>query len=163
MYFIITHHNSNHIPFTRLAERLTYFNNLFECHLNFYFLGESSAQIQFGNSSIESIKGITKIAIEIGDSLHVLSGSDVSIDCVARGTPRPVINWRWNGRDVISGSRRGQYAVTDIPDGSRLTIWQMLAGNAGQYECVAINTGGADRRASAITILGTCQSFQLSF
>ena len=96
------------------------------------------------------------VAIEIGDSLHALSGSDVSIDCVARGTPRPVINWRWNGRDVISGSRGGQYTITDIPDGSRLTIWQALARNAGQYECVAINTGGADRIASVITILGMC-------
>ena len=93
----------------------------------------------------------------------MLSGSDVSIDCVARGTPRPVINWRWNGREVISRSRGGQYAITDIPNGSRLTVWQMLAENAGQYECIAINTGGGDRIASTITILGTWYSLQLLY
>ncbi|KAL9986930.1 hypothetical protein ACROYT_G001147 [Oculina patagonica] len=116
-------------------------------------IGESSAQIQSGNSSIESIKSTTKVSIRIGDSLHVLSGSDVSIDCRASGTPRPAINWRWDGRRVISGARRGQYAITDITDGSRLTVWQMASVNAGQYECIAFNTGGADRIASTITVI----------
>lgn len=145
------------------GQKINFFNSLFrfECQLDFYFSGESSAQIQYGNSSIESIKKTAKVAIEIGDRLHVLSGSDVSIDCVARGTPRPVIYWRWNGREVISGSREGQYTIKDIPNGSRLTVWQMLVENAGQYECVAINTGGGDRVASTITILGTWYSLQL--
>lgn len=127
--------------------------------------GESSAQIQSGNSSIESVKSTTKVSIQIGDSLHVLSGSDVFIDCLASGTPRPAINWRWDGRRVISGSRRGQYAITDITDGSRLTVWQMTSENAGQYECIAFNTGGADRIASTITVIGTVNRpfFILSF
>lgn len=120
------------------------------------FVGESSAQIQSGNNSIESIKDTRKVNIKIGDSLHVLSESDVSIECLASGTPRPVINWRWNGRPVVSGARRGQYAIKDITDGSHLTIWQITSENAGQYECIAFNTGGAERSTSSITVIGTC-------
>lgn len=118
--------------------------------------GESSAQILFGNSSVESIKGTEKVDIQIGDSLYILSGSDVSIDCIARGTPPPVINWRWDGREVISGARRGQLLIADLSEGSRLSVQKFTTENAGQYECVATNTGGADRIASSITVLGAC-------
>ena len=118
------------------------------------FKGESSAQIASGNSSVESIKETKTVTIEIGDSLFVLSGSDVSIDCIASGTPPPVLNWRWNGREVISGARRGQIVITELSEGSRLTIQHLTSENAGQYECVATNTGGADRIASSITVLG---------
>ena len=116
--------------------------------------GESSAQIVPGNKSVESIEGTAKVAIQIGDSLNILSGSDISIDCIASGTPPPVLKWRWNGREVISRSKTKKFIITEITDGSRLSIQQLTSENEGQYECVATNTGGADRIASVITVLG---------
>ena len=116
--------------------------------------GESSAQIVPGNKSVESIEGTAKVAIQIGDSLNILSGSDISIDCIASGTPAPVLKWRWNGREVISRSRTKKFIITEITDGSRLSIQQLTSENEGQYECVATNTGGADRITSVITVLG---------
>lgn len=103
---------------------------------------------------MESITGIAKVTIQIGDSLYILSGSDVSVNCIARGTPPPVISWRWNGREVTPGERRGQLIISQLSEGSRLTIKQLTSENAGQYECVAKNTGGADRITSSITVLG---------
>lgn len=119
-----------------------------------FLLGESTAQITPGNSSFEFITEKTKVSIQIGDSLKVLTGSDVSIDCLAHGTPPPIINWRRNGQDVRSGGRRGQFIITELSEGSRLVIKQITSQSTGQFECVATNTGGADRTASRITVFG---------
>lgn len=73
---------------------------------------------------------------------------------MASGTPPPVINWRWKGREVIPGRGRRQVTITQIQGGSRLTIEQLTSEKAGQYECVASNTGGADGIVSRITVLG---------
>lgn len=78
----------------------------------------------------------------------------MSVDCLASGTPSPVINWRLDGRQVIS---TGKFVIIDIAGGSRLTVRQLSSENAGQYECIAFNVGGADRITSAITVLGACQ------
>lgn len=118
------------------------------------FLGESTAQITPGNSSLEFITEKTKASIQIGDSLKVLAGSDVSIDCLAHGTPPPIISWRRNGKDVRSSGRRGQFVITELSEGSRLAIKQITSQITGHFECVATNTGGADRTASSITVLG---------
>lgn len=48
-----------------------------------------------------------KVVIEIGDSLYVFLGFDVIIDCVVCGIFCLLLNWRWNGCDVILGLRRG--------------------------------------------------------
>lgn len=122
--------------------------------LSVFLLGESTAQITPGNSSLEFITEKTKASIQIGDSLKVLAGSDVSIDCLAHGTPPPIISWRRNGKDVRSSGRRGQFVITELSEGSRLAITQITSQITGHFECVATNTGGADRTASSITVLG---------
>ncbi|XP_068741513.1 hemicentin-1-like isoform X2 [Montipora capricornis] len=116
-------------------------------------LGESTAKITPGNSSVEFITGVSKLSIRIGDTLKVIRGSEISVDCIAHGTPPPITNWRLNGSDLRSGALKRQLNITELSEGSRLTIKQLTSQDSGWYECIAINTGGPDRTASSITVL----------
>lgn len=120
----------------------------------FFCLGKSGAEIQSGNNSVKSIEGQGEVSIQIGDSLQVLSGSDVSIDCLASGTPSPVINWRWNERQVSS---TGRFVIKEIAGGSRLIARKLTLGSAGQYQCTAFNVDGSDRVTSTVTVIGVCE------
>ena len=122
----------------------------------FIFLGESTAKITPGNSSVEFITGVSKLSIRIGDTLKVIRGSEISVDCIAHGTPPPITNWRLNGSDLRSGALKRQLNITELSEGSRLTIKQLTSQDSGWYECIAINTGGPDRTASSITVFGEC-------
>ena len=119
--------------------------------------GESSASIAHGNSNVESIKSLDPVNIKIGDRLHVLSGSDVTVDCMASGTPAPFIKWRRNGQPLKSGDAERQFKIRDITGGSQLKISQVSSDVQGHFECIATNLGGAERRVSSISVVGMCR------
>ena len=122
--------------------------------MSFPATGESSASIVFGSNIIESITSLAPVNTKIGDSVYVLSGSDVTIDCLASGTPAPFITWRRDGRPIKSGDRGGQFQIRQLAGGSRLITQQISVDIQGNFECIATNLGGADRRISTIRVQG---------
>ncbi|GFW65039.1 tyrosine-protein phosphatase Lar [Trichonephila clavipes] len=74
-----------------------------------------------------------------------------SFVCTAVGNPKPVIEWRKNGKRVSTQ----RYIIQDMPSGSVLRIDPVKAGrDDATYECVAENGFGEPVRAIAtLTVL----------
>ncbi|XP_076353516.1 tyrosine-protein phosphatase Lar-like isoform X3 [Tachypleus tridentatus] len=69
----------------------------------------------------------------------VISGGVASFTCTVLGNPKPVIEWRKNGRRLVTA----RYAVQDMPNGSVLRIEPVRKDlDVATYECVAENGVG---------------------
>ncbi|XP_044270213.1 tyrosine-protein phosphatase Lar isoform X1 [Tribolium madens] len=86
-------------------------------------------------------------------NLQVKAGGIAAFYCAARGDPRPVIQWKKNGKKV-SGSQT-RYQVKEFPDGgSILRIEPVKAGrDDANYECVAENGVGDAVNADATLVV----------
>ncbi|XP_009081115.1 PREDICTED: LOW QUALITY PROTEIN: hemicentin-1-like, partial [Acanthisitta chloris] len=66
----------------------------------------------------------------------------IAFPCPAKGTPKPVIKWLHNGRE-LTGSEPG---VSVLEDGTLLVIAAVTPADNGEYVCVATNEAGSTER-----------------
>ncbi|XP_075792870.1 hemicentin-1 isoform X2 [Pelodiscus sinensis] len=66
----------------------------------------------------------------------------VAFPCPAKGTPKPVIKWLRNGRELI-GSEPG---ISILEDGTLLIIASVTPYDNGEYICIAVNEAGSTER-----------------
>ncbi|EDO32296.1 predicted protein, partial [Nematostella vectensis] len=85
----------------------------------------------------------------IADNATVLTGSRLTIDCVATGVPKPSIIWRKDGRELIGA---GSYMA---PGNGSLLIQQVAASHHGVFTCTATNPVGEDSVSSNIRVRTT--------
>ncbi|XP_054161906.1 tyrosine-protein phosphatase Lar-like isoform X2 [Oppia nitens] len=77
----------------------------------------------------------------------VVSGRVATFVCAAIGTPKPQIEWRKNGKRLVTQ----RYTVLEIPNGSVLRIEPVRANRDNStYECLAENGVGEPVRAQAL-------------
>ena len=76
---------------------------------------------------------------DIGSSIKLLLGSDVTLLCDAQGLPKPKTSWTSNG-EVLGY-------------GKRLQLKNLKNDNPVNYTCTALNLGGKVSRHSSITML----------
>jgi len=122
----------------------------------FYISDEKSVSIDIGNAKLDTSDSNKPVEIQVGDTLTVLSGTDVTIRCPVKGIPVPYVLWRFKGERIESGDRKGQYRLEN--SNTVLQISQVQQDIAGQYECIATNLGGADRAATTINVVGKAYS-----
>jgi hemicentin len=84
----------------------------------------------------------------IGDNITALTNTPISIDCPARGLPKPTITWRKDDQEMSSESG---YL---IHDNGTLVIEVASAGDKGRYTCVAKNIEGEDSKTSRVDVIG---------
>jgi len=75
-------------------------------------------------------------------------GENTNFNCTAGGNPRPRIEWRFNGRKLLSGSKYW------IKDDGELSIKHLNYSDAGQYTCAAVNILGSQQDSGNLTIRG---------
>ncbi|XP_054713925.1 hemicentin-1-like [Uloborus diversus] len=66
-----------------------------------------------------------------------LQNSVLTLDCIAKGIPKPRVLWYKGSQMLISGPR-----VTFLQDGEKLKISHITTADAGKYTCLAINEAG---------------------
>uniref|UniRef100_A0A8B9SME3 Hemicentin 1 n=1 Tax=Anas platyrhynchos TaxID=8839 RepID=A0A8B9SME3_ANAPL len=66
----------------------------------------------------------------------------IAFPCPARGTPKPVIKWLHNGRE-LTGSEPG---ISILENGTLLVIASVTPSDNGEYICVATNEAGNTER-----------------
>ncbi|XP_068809626.1 hemicentin-1 isoform X3 [Struthio camelus] len=66
----------------------------------------------------------------------------VAFPCPAKGTPKPVIKWLHNGRE-LTGSEPG---ISILEDGTLLILASVTPSDNGDYVCVAVNEAGSIER-----------------
>ncbi|NWV42606.1 HMCN1 protein, partial [Grantiella picta] len=75
-----------------------------------------------------------------GESKDVIVNNPLSLYCETNAVPPPVLTWFKDGHPLSSSDR-----VLVLPGGCRvLQITRARAGDAGRYECVAVNEAGQD-------------------
>eukprot|EP00102_Acyrthosiphon_pisum_P009429 XP_003247555.1 PREDICTED: Down syndrome cell adhesion molecule-like protein Dscam2 [Acyrthosiphon pisum] len=87
---------------------------------------------------------------------HLLKpGPDVSLKCIAFGTPTPHITWKFDGNDVSLSQMRisvSQY-VTEIGDVvSHFNITKVQVEDGGLYECIVSNRAGQVSHSAKIQV-----------
>nr|XP_005290755.1 hemicentin-1 isoform X1 [Chrysemys picta bellii] len=66
----------------------------------------------------------------------------VAFPCPAKGTPKPVIKWLRNGRE-LTGNEPG---ISILEDGTMLIIASVTPYDNGEYICLAVNEAGSTER-----------------
>ncbi|VVC38056.1 Hypothetical protein CINCED_3A025894, partial [Cinara cedri] len=89
---------------------------------------------------------------------HLLKpGPDVSLKCIAIGTPTPQITWKFDGNEVSPSEMRisvSQY-VTEIGDVvSHFNISKVQVEDGGVYECIVTNKAGQVSHSAKLQIYG---------
>lgn len=82
--------------------------------------------------------------------IEVVAGSTLTIQCTARGSPAPYINWRLNWghvcRDGLDNGRCQMAQSLDANDPTvvvgTLTVRNVNFNDAGAYSCEALNNQG---------------------
>lgn len=79
------------------------------------------------------------------DTLTV-EGQDVTLICMASGSPQPSVTWTRNKLQVSPSAR---HRISPAGD---LTIRDVRRGDAGRYECRGVNSEGEARGAALLTV-----------
>lgn len=105
------------------------------------------------------------------------SGENATITCRVHAVPAAIINWYWNGRQLLNGSSFSSYQkVFIVEDGnfekqSRLVLSNAQESDSGEFYCVAENRAGSTEanftlhismRAAGMASLSTNQIIGLS-
>ena len=88
------------------------------------------------------------VSIRVGQTLSVLSGTNVSIDCSVSGVPKPEITWSRDGRVLVKESL--------------LIIDNVTSEDTGVYLCKAFNLEGEVAASSMVNVTGKLYFISLS-
>ena len=86
---------------------------------------------------------ITKVTIDVGSNLTVISETQVTVRCGTSVKPAPAISWEVQETESSSLSQ----------DNSTLTITDPGLEHTGLYTCITSNNVGQDSKSSYIKIL----------
>ncbi|XP_015725366.1 hemicentin-1 isoform X1 [Coturnix japonica] len=73
--------------------------------------------------------------------LVAAQGSELSLECKARGIPEPAVTWMKDGRPLVSGED-----IAILHDGHFLQLRNIQVSDSGRYVCVAANVAGLSDR-----------------
>lgn len=88
--------------------------------------------------------------MHVGDNLTAIVKTPISINCSAKGIPKPNMRWEMNGQQLGNG---GNYKT----DNNGALVIRGLE-FPGEFTCIAENFVGQDGASSFITVLGMCYS-----
>lgn len=80
--------------------------------------------------------------------MTALTGTPITIDCLATGVPSPQVIWTKDGRELRSGSGYVIY------ENGTLLIIQASREERGKYKCTVKNKNGEDSTTSTIDTVG---------
>lgn len=92
-------------------------------------------------SSVKSVITSLLIAVppvisQFPDEIKFTERDNISLECLARGIPRPRIQWLYNGESLTNGSIESLIVqITNITEAG-----------AGTYTCIATNAVGTDSK-----------------
>jgi len=90
--------------------------------------------------------GANEVNIVIGGRLEAPAGILVSLSCPFSGTPRPNINWLFNGKLIYEAK------TTSDSEAAAYTISKIRLKDSGVYTCVAENILGSDNASTHIQV-----------
>ncbi|KAL4135375.1 hypothetical protein QTP88_006989 [Uroleucon formosanum] len=110
------------------------------------------------NYNVKELDNTSKPTLKYKFIGHLLKpGPDVSLKCIAFGTPTPHITWKFDGNDVSLSQMRisvSQY-VTEIGDVvSHFNITKVQVEDGGLYECIVSNRAGQVSHSAKIQVYG---------
>lgn len=97
--------------------------------------------------------------------LDVTQGDNVILECHVKGDPKPLVEWRKDGRLILpqglaSGSSTVFNRASNLmgpnvvisPDGFTLTIYSVVDSMAGTFTCSAINVHAIESKEFQLTV-----------
>jgi len=94
--------------------------------------------------------GFVQSKATIGSPISLLSGSGLQIKCPVTGLPAPAVSWQVDGRRLIASLGVLIDNVNHV-----LTINKLNRGHSNRLiSCSAVNTLGAARASSKLTVTG---------
>ena len=97
-----------------------------------------------------SLSDIVPVQATVGSAITALSGSRITIACLADGIPTPTVAWN-RGEELLHTSSTGN--KTAVSSGI-LTIANATTDDTGEYLCTAMSEVGVDRESSKVTVIG---------
>ena len=107
-------------------------------------------QINVSRVAVRSLDSREPVSLRIGQTLSVLSGTKVSIECPVSGIPKPDVTWSRQDNNMDTD---GRVLVKD----SGLIITNATRTDTGVYLCKAVNLAGEVVASSIINV--TSKSF----
>ena len=81
--------------------------------------------------------------------MQMFTGTSLTLECLAEGTPRPFVSWTKNAQPLESKDR-----VSIEEDGTMIIIRNTQLGDTGRYMCLAKSAIGETHEASSVYIRG---------
>lgn len=99
--------------------------------------------------------GFVQSKVTIGSSISLLSGSSLQLKCPVTGLPLPKVSWQVDGRRLSASAGVFIDNVNHV-----LTINKLNKGHSNRViTCTAVNTLGAARASSKLTVTGELNIF----
>ena len=95
--------------------------------------------------AVRSLDSREPVSIRVGQSLSVLSGTTVSIECPVSGVPKPDVTWSRQDNNMATD---GRVLVKE----SVLIITNLTTSDAGVYLCKAVNLAGEVVASSSVNV-----------
>ena len=98
-------------------------------------------RILFSTKEQEILQRVS-VNLTIGEKLTILDKSNVSLECMARGMPPPLLSWSKGGVKL------------DISQVNLLHLQSVSLEDAGRYTCTADNFLGSDSQSAVLSVRG---------
>lgn len=105
-------------------------------------------RIKSGEGEIVALKKRRAVTGSIGVSVQTFTGTSVTLECSAEGSPKPSVSWTKNGKPLESKDR-----VSIGKDGA-MTIRNTRVADSGRYMCSAKSPIGESYEASSVYVRG---------
>lgn len=79
----------------------------------------------------------------------VTSGNDISLECMAEGTPWPAVTWMKDGQPLINGK-----GIEILNEGRLLQLKNSHVSDTGRYVCIAVNVAGVADKKYDLSVYG---------
>ena len=97
--------------------------------------------------ALSALESREPVSIRVGQTLSLLSGTKVSIECPVSGVPKPDVTWSQGESKLITDRR---VLIKD----SVLVFDKITGGDAGVYLCRAVNIAGNVVASSLVKVTG---------
>lgn len=103
-------------------------------------------RITSDTGTIDALDKRQAVSSSVGMTVQTFTGTSVTLQCQAEGSPKPVVSWSKNGQPLAS---KGRISISG--DGT-LTVRNTRAQDTGRYKCSAKNAIGERSEASSVYI-----------
>lgn len=116
-------------------------SKLMRFHFSIYLSEPVKPRILFSTKEQEILQRVS-VNLTIGEKLTVLEKSNVTVECMARGMPPPLLSWSKGGVKL------------DISQVNLLHLQSVTLEDAGRYTCTADNFLGSDSQSAVLSVRG---------